>query len=474
MFRKCKTLDGDFFQNHPVLKHHNFLFEKIKSTFVPEDNLLFLKAPGRVNLIGEHTDYNMGPVLPCAIDKEIVFCIRPCETQEIKVSNVNHKFDDVGFSFKLGIEPFSKGHWGNYIKAGIKGIIDYLEATSPDKIKYFKGFEAVVSSTLPTAAGVSSSSALMVASALSFVSVNKLDLNKQKIAEICAKAEHFVGTAGGGMDQAASLLAKENSFLKIDFNPLRIEQISAPEDIQLVLFHSMEKAEKSGKAQIEYNRRVLECRMGVDLFNRFIQNELKGDYPGINYIGEIKTDLFNLNNDELDLLVGRFLNDLPDAYSILEFTTVMDLNESELNERYRHILLGAPLKEPADGFKILSRFRHVYSECQRVDNTVKCLRNRDMSVLGELLNQSHDSLSQYYEVSTSEVDKLVNILRENGAFGARIMGAGFGGMVLAYTEASMLEHLIEQAKKLYYHEKRLQNFNNLIFPCIAVQGAGLI
>lgn len=474
MLQNCKTLNREFFQNHPVLKQHVPLLEKVQSTFRPEDNVFFLKAPGRVNLIGEHTDYNMGPVLPCAIDKEIVFCIRPVEISEIKVSNVNDTFVDLNFSIASGIEPYAKGHWGNYIKAGVKGIFDRVASITPEKIEQLNGFEVIVSSTLPLAAGVSSSSAMVVAAALSFVIVNKLDLSKQAIAAICAEAEHFVGTAGGGMDQAASLLAKENSFLKMEFNPLRVEQINAPEGIQLVLFHSLIQAEKSGEARVEYNRRVLECRMGVDLFNSFIQNDLKADSPEFNYIGEIKADAFKLNERELDQRVERFLNDLPDVFSMEKFTTAMGLNKSELSARYRSILQDDQLKESSGGFKIRSRFRHVYSECQRVHKTVDCLRNNDLTNLGNLLNQSHNSLSQDYEVSTPEVDQLVNILRENGALGARIMGAGFGGMVLAYANVSGLVHLIGQTKKLYYSKKMTENQNDIIFPCVTADGAGLI
>ncbi len=298
MFLKCKDVDNSYFLNHPVLKNHISLLDRIKSVFSPDDDLIFVKAPGRVNLIGEHTDYNMGPVLPCAIDKEIVFCIRPSNKSTITAINVNQKFEAVDFSVDLNIEPYDKGHWGNYIKAGVKGIVDHIQSTTPKMQTQLCGYDIVVSGTLPLAAGLSSSSALLVASALSFVIVNNLNLDKQKIAAICAKAEHFVGTAGGGMDQAASLLGKENSFLKMEFNPLRIEQISAPEGIQLVLFHSLVEAEKSGKARLEYNRRVLECRMAVDLFNRYLQKVTPDANPQVNYIGEVKPEHFNLAETE--------------------------------------------------------------------------------------------------------------------------------------------------------------------------------
>lgn len=476
MFLKCKQIDKDSFENHPVLTKHLPLFELLKKTFNPQDDILFLKAPGRVNLIGEHTDYNMGPVLPCAINKEIVFCVRPAKTSAIQVRNVDAKFEPIEFAFDQTIEPFSKGHWGNYVKAGVKGIWDYATVSLQTEIKRFKGYDILVSSTLPQAAGVSSSSALVVASALAFVYLNKIELSKQKIAEICAKAEHFVGTAGGGMDQAASLLGKENSFLNMSFNPLRVEQIIAPPGIQLVLFSSLIESEKSGKSRSEYNRRVLECKMGVDLFNIYSQKALSGNYHEVNFIGEIKPEKFKLTTqNELDGLVNLFLNSIQEAYSIEEYTTLTGLSEQELNKRYQAILKGGDrFKEPLDGFKIKSRFKHVYSECRRVDQTIECLRKNSLNELGNLINQSHNSLSQDYEVSTAEVDNLVKILLDNGALGARIMGAGFGGMVLVYTTKPKVNHLIEHVQNTYYRSRISGSRTDYIFPCVAADGAGLL
>jgi len=225
--RKCKYIDEAFLLSHPILKKHASLLKLIKQSFQPDDYVWFIKAPGRVNLIGEHTDYNMGPVLPCAIDREIVFCLRKSHSPDIHLSNITPAYEPIKFSLDKPILPYSRGNWGNYIKAGIKGVLDYVGQSNSHKTE-IRGFEALVSSTLPLAAGISSSSALVVAAALSLVIVNRIELDKLKLAEICAKAEHFVGTAGGGMDQTASLMGKKDSFLKIEFNPLKVETFPAP------------------------------------------------------------------------------------------------------------------------------------------------------------------------------------------------------------------------------------------------------
>ena len=149
---------------------------------------MLIEAPGRINLIGEHTDYNMGPVLPCAIDKEIVFCLRKNDSDEIIVNNVNPKFSGLKFCLSQPIDPYAKGNWGNYIKAGVKGVIDHLQSKGHHNLSDLCGFDAVVSGTLPLAAGLSSSSALVVASALSFVVINNLNIEKLEIDRTYSKA----------------------------------------------------------------------------------------------------------------------------------------------------------------------------------------------------------------------------------------------------------------------------------------------
>ena len=471
---KCKEVDKDYFLNHPVLLKHISLLEKVKNSYLPEDNIVFLKTPGRVNLIGEHTDYNMGPVLPCAIDREIVFCIRENHSNEINATNVNPNFEDIRFSVDQPIESYSSGHWGNYIKAGIKGLIDHLKLQNPAFTENYTGYDIIVSSTLPLAAGLSSSSALVVAAAYSFVIMNQIDLNKTKLAEICAKAEHFVGTAGGGMDQATSLLGQKDAFLKIEFNPLQIETIQAPTGIRLVLFHSLVEAEKSGRVRDEYNRRVLECRIGVDLFNNFMKIRFEDEFYPVDYIGEIRSERLNLEIHKLEQHIKNFINQLKDSYSIHDFSTLLNLSESELSARYQSILREKQLKEPSGGFKIKGRFRHVFTECQRVERMAGCLSKGYLREVGELLNDSHKSLSKDYDVSTAEVDELISILLDNGVAGARLMGAGFGGMVLAYLETDDLPALIKKVKATYYSRFSDVEPRQCIFPCVVADGAGKI
>jgi len=471
--RKCKNIDHAFFLAHPVLKNHVSLLHSLKQSFKPDDDVWFVRAPGRVNLIGEHTDYNMGPVLPCAIDREVVFCLRKNQTGLVNVSNTLATYDRIQFPLHQPIEPYPRGNWGNYLKAGVNGLLEYFHAAE-ETIDSLCGYDAIVSSTLPVAAGISSSSALVVAAAFSLLLVNQIALDKMKLAEICAAAEHFVGTAGGGMDQAASLMGKKDSFLKIEFNPLRVQTVPSPEEIFLILFHSLVEAEKSLSVRKEYNRRVLECQISVELYRKFIASRLGRNFKPVNFIGEIKADHFNLSEKDLDCLVDEFLNQLKDFYKLEELAALFGVSKEELDKKYQGILKDDTYSEPAGGFKIKGRFRHVYTECRRVDEMIHCLHNKDVSGMGELLSASHESLSKNYEVSTPEVNDLINRLKSFDVQGARLMGAGFGGMILALTEKSHKDNLIKNMHESFYRQKVPGNINDYIIPCVPSDGADCI
>jgi len=474
MQRKLGEINKDFFLNHPILRKHVALLDPIKQNFQDEDDICFIKVPGRVNLIGEHVDYNNGVVLPCAIDREIVLCLIDNSSGLVRVSNVNPDYQEIQFSARNPIDPYEKGHWGNYIKAGVKGIVDYLYQSTDLNLQNINGFDAVVSSTLPPAAGLSSSSTLVVGAALAILAINQIPVDKLKVAEICAEAEHFVGTSGGGMDHAACLLGEKDAFLKIEFNPLQVTPISATGDIEIILFHSLVEAEKSSNVREEYNRRVLESQFAIDIYNRFISDKKHINVKPPKFIGDITPQYFNISQSELDILISEFIHSLSDTYSLNDLLSRFNISRDELADQYRNALRGADLKEFQGGYKLKGRFRHVYSECQRVEKAIKYLQNNDKIEMGKLLDASHRSLADDYEVSTSEVDSIVKLLKQFGAYGSRIVGAGFGGMILTLSDHSHADELIEKMKDSFYSKKPHKKQNDYIIKCKTSDGAGLI
>ncbi|MFN0242983.1 MAG: galactokinase [Planctomycetota bacterium] len=333
-----------------------------------------VRAPGRVNLIGEHVDYNGLPVLPIAIERAVHVMLRVRDDARVQLANVDAAFAPRAFEIADAIPPYAPGDWGNYAKAAAQ----ILRA----RFGIQRGFDAAVWSDIPPAAGLSSSSALVVACTLALVQANELDVPRETLAEIAATGERYVGTHSGGMDQAICLGARAGHAALIRFEPLSLEHLRVPADWRFVIAHSGVEAKKSGAAQAAYNTRVRECRDALATLSR---HEGARSWP----------------------------------------------------RTYRGLALRVSIDELADVARtalpdvLLRRFRHVVTENRRVLDARDALLAGDAKRFGELMNASHESLRSDYEVSCPELDALVGRMRERGALGARLTGAGFGGCVVA-------------------------------------------
>jgi galactokinase len=208
-----------------------------------------VRAPGRVNLIGEHIDYAGLPVLPMAIERRITLYVGPGADGRVRIVNACREHGEREFYVEQAIPPWPAGDWGNYPKAAVQGLVD--DGLRPT------GFDALLSSDLPPAAGLSSSSALVVAVALGALSVQGSQALPEvlELAALLANAEQYVGARGGGMDQAAILAGRAGFASHVAFDPLRVEWIPVPDGWSFVVAHSLATAEKSGAARDTYNRR---------------------------------------------------------------------------------------------------------------------------------------------------------------------------------------------------------------------------
>ncbi len=357
-------------------------------------------APGRINLLGEHTDYNGLPVLPVAIDRRVRIALAERDDATLRVANADP--DHAAFSFEASnaIEPGPPGAWGNYVKAAVQGIVQAFER------ERWRGGDWLVSGDVPVAAGLSSSSALVVASALAFLAANDLHPSRIELAELLAVAERYVGTQGGGMDQAASLLGRAGHALRIDFFPLRTRAVRLPEDVALVACHSLVPAAKAAGARDAYNRRVSECREACRGFERVL------DTPPLVNLGE---------------LVERF----------------PDRRPAELVEL---------LSTEADP-DVVRRCRHVLTEAQRVYRGERLLADGDLEGFGREMFASHASCRDDYDVSGPELDELVQIAADAGALGARLTGAGFGGCTVNLLRRSRVEPFLDAVDRSFYRPR---------------------
>lgn len=358
-----------------------------------------VRAPGRVNLIGDHTDYNGLPVFPMAIQHDILMAVRARADGRVRMANVDPVFEPLDFDLGTSVPRHASGHWANYAKAAGQA----LAAACGARV----GIDAVVSGTIPQASGLSSSSALVVAAAVALVHAGDLVIEPSALMTLLAEAEHYVGTRGGGMDQAISLGAQAGAAARIDFAPLRLTPVPVPGDWSFVVAFSGVRAAKSAAAREVYNSRTRECAQAFASMAR--RTHLPDEARTWRALTE-RTPL-----DDLLLVAHRML------------------------------------PEP-----LLRRFRHVVTEADRVDDAESAMRAGDRAAFGRLMLESHRSLRNDYEVSCVELDELVAIAGRAGADGARLTGAGFGGCVVALCASELVEALMDRWSHEYYRPRGLE------------------
>jgi galactokinase len=368
-----------------------------------------VRAPGRVNLIGEHTDYNGLPVLPIAIQREIYIAFRPRDDDIVRAANLDPRYRVT--TFRLSATPLGEaGEWSNYVRAAAATILE--AAAGP-----LAGVDMMVGSTLPAAAGLSSSTALAAAAALALLDGNEITIPPLQLADLLARGERLVGTQGGGMDQAVCLAGKPGHALMIEFFPLALTPVPVPADWRFMVASSLVHAAKAAAARQAYNERVAQCREALSL-------------------------------------IGA------ESYGELMRTT----GPEESLELARTKLAGV----------LLRRFRHVVTEGARVADARAALETGDMGRFGALMNESHDSLRDDYEVSCAELDEVVSIARAAGAAGARLTGGGFGGAaVILCREASAMTVRAELVDRFYAPRQATQRLDEHCFVAIPSAGASV-
>ena len=359
-------------------------------------------APGRVNLIGEHTDYNEGFVLPMAIGKKIIMMGQLRNDRLVQVFDLVYK-TKIKFSLDA-LTPLRKDTWANYLM----GVMDEIQ-----KAGYpLQGANLIFISNIPKGAGLSSSAALEVVTALTMAKLNLLEIKPVEMAHLCRRAENnFVGVACGIMDQYVSCLGQKNYALFIDCRSNDYELIPFKNhNYQIVICNS--KIQRS-LVNSEYNRRREECKRATDFFTHRLGSKI------------------------------RALRDV----TIEEF------------KQYQEYL-----PEP-----ITRRARHVISENYRVQAGVQALRMGNYSAFGQLMIESHQSLKDDYEVSCAELDLLVDLaLKQEGVLGARMTGAGFGGCTVNLLRREYIDTFEKTIKQGY---KKITGINPDIYVTQPAEGA---
>jgi galactokinase len=338
-------------------------------------------APGRVNLIGEHTDYNDGFVLPAAIDRSIEFAGRKRSDRLVQVYSIDF---NASVEFSLDeIEKDGKTSWSNYIR----GVSKYLE----EEGQRLSGAEIVFGGDVPREAGLSSSAAVEVGTAAFWKNLLHLEVDPVHLVKLCRRAENeFVGLPCGIMDQFISALGRENHALFLDCRDLAYRHVPLRDNVRIVVCNS---GVKRTLAQSEYEIRVKQCREAVAQI----------------------------------------------AATGLAVKSLRDVEPADLDSA-RSALSDVPFR----------RARHVVTENHRVLEAVEVLESGDLERFGELMNASHESLRDDYEVSCKELDVLVeSAWKQPGVLGARMTGAGFGGCTVNLVRQEAAEAFAEAVRRGY-------------------------
>jgi galactokinase len=413
--------------------------EQFIATYGPGPVALF-RAPGRVNVIGEHTDYNHGFVLPAALDKDVLLLARPRADRQVRLANVEAEFPAAEFTLSREIAPAAKGHWSNYVRGAAQMVM--REAPTPPP-----GLDVLVAGAapagVPRGAGLSSSSALVVAAAVALAHFAGWRPERAHLAHLCADAEWYVGTRGGMMDHFAALLSRRDHALFLDCRPQPggayiTRHIPFPASHRLIVVDS---GVHHNNVRGEYNRRVAACRAGLALLRQLA--------PASTHLRDVQETPWS----ELE-------PHLPAATSPAELAgRGIDLGE-------------LPGVGPEDPMRVLACCRHVWHENARVLATLAALDRGDIAAVGRLLLEAHASARDDYAISTPELDFLIDTATAlDGVVGARLTGAGWGGCVVILVAKEAVDAAGQRVAAAYAERF---GYRPGLFICQAGPGAGHI
>ena len=485
--------------SHRMAEHGNLLREALEGfqeNFGDSEPVVIIRSPGRVNLIGMHIDHRGGSVNPIAV-KETVTVAAPRDDDKVVLVNRNPHFAPRSFriSEEMPEVPIAdwddwtaknlavlerrglSGDWSNYVRAAGCYLSDLLWREKDLPPSSFKGMNAFVTSNMPIAVGLSSSSALVVATARLFCLFNQIELDDHALIDHCGAAEWYVGTRGGKGDHAAILLSRQGKVTNIGFFPFTVRYLSFPEEYRIILCNSMLISPKSERSRSAFNERIASYEIGFLLLCRRLGMKAGFDLKPITRLRDINPTTLGFSEQQ----VVELLLELPVSISRSE---VENLVGAEHGETIRKLWQTHP--EPEQGYLIRDVCLFGVSECLRSSMAADVLGGGRIEEFGRLMNVSHDGdrvsaaqdseripwqsslereiLSEVhtgdeflhllpggYRVSMPEIDHLVDIaLGIEGVLGARLTGAGLGGCVVILAHQHVVGELLAKLERDYY------------------------
>jgi galactokinase len=377
------------------------------ATLAPESaarqaDVRFVRAPGRVNLIGEHTDYNLGYVLPAAIDREITIAYVSTDDRCVELVRLD---SGERRSFDLDGDRPRDGSWLDYVAGTAWALAGAGLPTC--------GLRGVIASDLPENSGLSSSAAIELASSWALLDDGALDIDRLDLARLCQRAENgYVGVQSGLMDQFASSCGVADHALLLDCRSFDWRPVALPDGVSLVVLHSGSRRKLDGSA---YNERRAQCEAAVAALA------------------------------EID----------PEIVSLRDVTPAM-------------LADGHHLMDPL----VARRAEHIVAENERVLATVAAMESADLAAVGALFAAGHASLRDLFEISSPELDALVEIATSvPGVVAARMTGGGFGGCTVNLVRPDAIDALEAAVKREYPARTGL---TPMVLRVVAADGAGRV
>ncbi|MGO8691654.1 MAG: galactokinase [Thermoguttaceae bacterium] len=356
-----------------------------------------VRAPGRVNLIGEHTDYNDGFVLPLAIDRAVWIALRPRKDRRVAVHSID--YNESG-EFALNGMVHEKAHWIEYLKGVAWALHDAGFTLS--------GWEGVLSGDVPLGAGLSSSAAVEMATARAFAVAGGLPWDPAGMAKLGQRAENkWIGVNCGIMDQMISASGRAGHAMLLDCRSLETRPAPLSADVAVVV---LDTSTRRGLVDSAYNERRAQCEAAAKFF-------------GVKALRDVTPEEFQRRQSEMDPTTRR-------------------------------------------------RARHVITEDDRTLRAVEAMARGDMAALGKLMNESHASLRDDYEVSSDALNAMVECAAAHAAcYGARMTGAGFGGCAVAVIRAEAADDFVAKTAAAY---QARTGHKPAVYVCQATNGAEVV
>ncbi|CAO1639376.1 unnamed protein product [Sympodiomycopsis kandeliae] len=468
------------------------LLSSFSQHFNGEKPSFVARAPGRVNVIGEHVDHMKFGVFPAALELDILMAVRVVPSSsgsesgvEFQLRNTTPRFEAIDFKSGLkntnDVELLHSGptRWANYFKVAWKGLHPHL----PEQVLTDKNLtiQVVVDGTIPPESSLSSSAAMTVCSSITILqSLGARELvSRSEMTEVAIESERLVGVASGGMDQSASVFGSPNCALHITFFPrLKVEKVQLPPstpECTFVIANTLVVSDKKVNGPVQYNLRVVELLLAARVFARKHGLPLDDSTKTWRPLMEVYYAKYPLRQEDFtkDTQLASVHETLGlEAAQIYHMSRIIpssipsgNLSRSEVESLtgYSGTSFAAEFLSQfeirADNFNLLSRVEHVFAESLRVHEfrglcTRSAASDPDLyTQLGALMNASHDSLASKYENSCPELDSIISIARKNGSLGSRLTGAGWGGSTVHLVRKDDVPKVLEALEQEYYQKR---------------------